>query len=237
MSNAKSVSSNTAWQIASKIINGLSGLIIISLIARNFDQTIVGYYTLILSYIGFYFIPVDFGLNAIAVKHLLDNNHNQAKVFKNLLGVRLFIGTIATIFASVIAYLLPYNTLSNTGYSDTVKIGILAISFTILAQAILATTNAYFQAHQNYKLSFLANAFSALSNTLIVVFLINQNQPFLTILGSFTISGFLGALVALLLVYKNLKSIAPLFEKNYWKELITQTLPLTTSLIINLIYF
>jgi O-antigen/teichoic acid export membrane protein len=237
MKIAKTVGQNTAWQIASKAINGISGLIIIGIISRTFGSVGVGQYTLILSYIGFYFIPVDFGLNAIAVKHLLDNGKDPRHVFRNLLGIRITIGLIATIIAVAVAALLPYDAQKNLGYSQQVKLGIALLSATILAQAILATTNAFFQSKHNYKFSFVANAVSAIFNTILVLLLVSSNQSFLVTISSFSLAGLTGAAVAVYLVKVNLKTVRPLMHQQYWKELITETLPLTTSLIINLIYF
>ncbi|MDQ3098346.1 MAG: flippase [bacterium] len=237
MSTLSRVTSNTAWQIGSKIGNSVSGLIIIALITRHFGDQGVGIYTLVLGYLGFFFMPVDFGLNAIAVKHLLDQKRSAQKVFGNLLGLRLTIGALVMLLALIIIWVLPYDPASNTGYSNLVKIGVTVQILTILAQALLATTNAFFQARHNYKYSFYANLCSAVFNTGLVCLLILNGFPLIYTLAAFSISGIVGATTALLLVKKQLKQISVLTDKNYWKEMLTETLPLTISLILNLVYF
>ncbi len=237
MSALKKVTSNTLWQIASKIGNSLSGLIIIALITRYFGEQGIGVYTLVLGYIAFFFMPVDFGLNAIAVKHLIGQTHEPKKVFGNLLGLRLTIGVLVSITALVIISVLPYNPTNHTGYSDQVKIGIIVQIVTILAQAVLATTNAYFQANHKYKFSFIANATSAVCNTALITILITTGFPLIYALAAFTVSGLIGASTALYLVRKNLNTIQVLHNKKYWNELLTQTAPLTISIILNLVYF
>jgi O-antigen/teichoic acid export membrane protein len=237
MKNVIRVTTNTAWQIASKAINSISGLIIIALIQRTYGAEGVGLYTLIIGYVGFYFVPVDFGLNAVAVKHLLQKERDSTKVFKNLLGLRLVIGLGVTLIALLIAVFLPYDQNTATGYTQEVKLGILLVSATIIAQAVLATTNAYFQAKLEYKYSFVANCVSAILNTLLIIFLVVHHNYILVVISAYTVSGLVGAAVALYQIKKQTKTIRPLFVKPYWKELLKDTLPLTISLVLNLIYF
>jgi O-antigen/teichoic acid export membrane protein len=237
MTTMRKVTANTFWQIASKTGNSISGLIIIALITRYFGEGGIGTYTLILGYLGFFFMPVDFGLNAIAVKHLLDKHRSEQKVFGNLLGLRLCIGIVVSAVSLIIIWLLPHNDITNTGYSKIVKIGVTVQVFTILAQAILATTNAFFQANHKYKYSFFANACSALLNTGLVAILIINGFPLIYALAAFSVSGLVGAGTAIILVKRQIKSIRILTDKTYWKEMLFETLPLTISIILNLVYF
>lgn len=237
MTTIRKVTANTFWQVASKIGNSVSGLIIIALITRYFGEQGIGTYTLVLGYLGFFFMPVDFGLNAIAVKHLLDQNRSAQKVFGNLLGIRLLISSIVTVLALIIIWLLPHDIQTNTGYSQAVKIGVTVQILTILAQAILATSNAYFQATHKYKFSFIANACSAVFNTALVAYLIMAGYPLIYTLAAFSISGIVGAATSLLLVKKHIQKVTILADNKYWKEIISETLPLTISIILNLVYF
>ncbi len=237
MSTIRKVTSNTLWQIAGKAINVISGLIIIRLVTQYFGEEGTGLYTLVIGYIAFFFMPVDFGLNAVAVKHLLDESRSPQKIFRNLLGLRLTIGTVVTAIALLILVILPYNSFNNTGYSPQVKFGITLQIITILAQAILATSNAYFQANHKYKYSFISNAAAALFNTILVAFLIISGFPLIFAIAIFSISGLIGAGTSLYLVKIKLRNVYPLKEPDYWKELFSQTLPLTISILLNLVYF
>ncbi len=237
MSSIRKVTTNTLWQVASKATNSISGLIIIALITRHFGEQGVGLYTLVLGYLSFFFMPVDFGLNAIAVKHLLDQNRSVQKVFGNLLALRLTIGVAVTTIAFILIWFLPFNSVTNTGYSHQAKLGVSVQILTILAQAILATTNAYFQANHKYKFSFIANGCAALANTMLIATLVLTGFPLIFALAAFTLSGFAGATSAILLVRSHIKKIQLLYDPKYWKELLSQTLPLTISIILNLVYF
>jgi O-antigen/teichoic acid export membrane protein len=118
-----------------------------------------------------------------------------------------------------------------------VKVGIGIVALTIAAQAVLATTNAYFQANHKYNYSFFANLVAAIANTLLIIYLANQKLNLLIVISAYTVAGIIGACTALVLVRKQVKSVSPIFDKKYWKELLKETLPLTISLVLNLIYF
>ncbi len=237
MKTAIKVGENTLWQIGSKATNAISGLIIIGLIQRLYGETGVGIYSIVIAYVSFYFMPVDFGLNALAVKHLLDSNHKPEKVFGNILGFRLALSAALIIIALIIMQLLPYNIETQTGYPPAVKLGILLTSLMIFAQAILASANAYFQSMQRYAYSFIANMAAAIGNVGLFLVLVNAQVSIEYALISFTISGLIGAITSLLLVKRRLSKITLLLNKNYLKSLIKDTLPLTVSLILNLVYF
>lgn len=237
MKVAIKVGENTFWQVASKITNALTGLVIIGAIQRLYGDTGVGIYTVIIAYISFYFMPVDFGLNAIAVKHLLDKNYNNQHVFRNILGFRLVLSLILILIAILISQLLPYDPITNVGFSNLIKTGIILSALTILAQALLASANAYFQSIENYRYSFASNFLSAASNILIFLYLLNQGQPIHIAIIALTISGLLGGVTAVVLVGRKTGNIWPLLNRGYLKKIIIDTLPLTISLVLNLIYF
>jgi O-antigen/teichoic acid export membrane protein len=237
MSNFKKVGSNTFWQIGSRAVNSISGLIIIYLINTTYGQNGVGIYTIIIGYIGFFFMPVDFGLNAIAVKHIINNDYPIKHVIKNLLGIRLILATALILIALAIMSVLPFDPQTNTGYSADVKAGVVVISITILAQAIIATSNAYFQAKQQYLFSFVANTVAAVTNTLLLYLLILSNAPLITAIGSFSASGLIGCFTGLLIVKRYLKDITPEIQTKYLKTITKETLPLTLSIMLNLVYF
>lgn len=237
MKTALKVGENTVWQLGSKATNAVTGLVIINIIQRLYGDTGVGIYSIIIAYISFFFMPVDFGLNAIAVKHLLDKTKKPHFVFRNLLGTRLLLTAILTTIAIALSLLLPHNLESNTGYSPQVKLGIMLVAGTILAQALLSTSNAFFQATEKYRSSFIANIVSALVNIVLFITILNLGAPIHLAIISLTISGIIGGITAMLIVKRSLRSITPLFDKKYIKGIAFESLPLTISLILNLIYF
>jgi len=237
MKTATKVSKNTAWQIGSKITNAVTGLVIINILHRLYGDAGVGIYSTIIAYISFYFMPVDFGLNAIAVKHVLSKHKAPKEVFGNLLGIRLLLSGILITIALLLALTLPYNQKTNTGYSDYVKIGIILSSLSILAQAMFATANAYFQATEKYRNSFIANAISACINIAIFSALLFSGVPLHIAIISLAISGVIGGITAILLVKRTLGKVEILLDPKYCKSIIVESAPLTISLMLNLIYF
>jgi len=237
MSNFKKVGTNTFWQIAARALNSLSGLVIISLISNHYGSQGVGIYTVIIGYIGFFFMPVDFGLNAIAVKHIVNDNYSAKHIIKNLLGIRLILAAVLMIIALAIMSLLPFDLQTQTGYSSEVKAGVVVVAITILAHAIIATSNAYFQAKHQYFFSFIASAVAAIINTIILYLFVIGAAPLITAISSFSISGLAGAFTGLYIIKKQLKDVAPELQKKYAKSVLKETLPLTASILLNLVYF
>lgn len=237
MQTARKVSANTFWQLATKTINVISGFIIITLISRTFGEKGIGIYTTVMAYIGFFFMPVDFGLNAAAVKHLVTNKYSANHIFQNLLGLRLLLSIALMALAASVMLILPYDADKNIGYSIEIKIATIFVLGSILAQGMIATGNGYFQATHKYKYSFIASIASAIINTALMYIVITSTGNLVLSLVSFSISGIIGGIGSILLVKREIGNVGPKITKAYFKEIITETLPLTISIIVNLIYF
>lgn len=229
MNNFHKISLNTFYQLVAKLINALSGFVILGLITRNFGEQSVGIYTLAITYVSLYFIAVDYGANAYAVKAI---RQGTKQVFNKLLSQRLIISLIVIILATAIALVLPQQ-----GYTSEVKTGIFIIIGVIIVQAILATSNAVFQERENFFFQMLINLVSASLNVLLVSITLSSSQSINYVFISFLLASISGAFTSLFLVKRYAKTILPIFDHTFNKQLAHQTLPLTISMITNLLYF
>jgi len=132
MSLAGKIAKNTFYQIVGKVISTLLGLASVALITRYLGQEGFGYYTTIISYLQFFGVLIDFGLQMTTAQMLARVGVNQAKIFGNLLSLRLLSALIFLGLATIFAWFLPYQ--------SVVKIGIViavASFFFISLQSVL----------------------------------------------------------------------------------------------------
>jgi len=137
----KKVIYNTGSQIVGKVITASITLVVTIIIGRTLGESGYGDFTKIFVFVGYFYTLADFGLNAIFVRL----SKEELTLFKVLVGLRLLIGIVLAIVATLVAFLLPYNSAQNIGFAPLVKIGIVIASATIITQALFTTANAYFQ--------------------------------------------------------------------------------------------
>lgn len=229
MSTARRISLNTFYQLVAKFINAISGFIIIGAITRQLGEEAVGIYTLTLTYVSLYFIAVDYGANAYSVKAIRSGTKH---VFNKLLAQRLIISLIVVVFAAIILLALP-----EQGYTSEVKTGIFTILGVIIVQAILATSNAIFQEKENFFYQMLINLISASLNAILVLIMLSNGGSINHLFYAFLLASICGALTSLSFVKRYTKSLKLIYDSTFNKQLAAQTLPITISMITNLLYF
>lgn len=234
MSNIRNVSLNTFYQICAKAVNAAAGLIILASITRALGTSAVGEYTLIMNYIGLFFVLIDFGANAIIVKQLSQTNQIKGIISK-VLTLRLLWSTVLIVLAITIVWLLP--TTQSGGYNQQVKYGASIGAIVLIVMAILSTANALFQYKQNYAYQALINLTSATSQVLLTFIAVNSIANVLSIITAYTVASLVGACIALFHLHKLVGNVQVIFDKQYAKNLIVETAPLTITIFTNLIYF
>lgn len=220
---------NTLCQLFGKFVSALSTFLILALVARRFGEAGTGEFTLIFSYTALFYLISDFGLNAVAVKKMVADKKKSAFYFQNLLGLRIVFGLFLIAFAVLFSRFLPY--------SKTFKLGIILTSLTILTQSIFTTSNALFQSRLRYDLSVLASSLGSLT-TVFLVFLFTQKElSLVNLLLAYPIGGIAMAAGSLFLVYSSLFLVRPAFDFKFWRILFLTTLPLSLTLVVDLLHF
>ena len=64
------VSQQTFWQLLGKAITSLATFIILGMVTRAYGEAQTGVFTLALTYLAFFYLISDFGINAHIVPHL-----------------------------------------------------------------------------------------------------------------------------------------------------------------------
>lgn len=226
--------SNTASQVVIKTITSFSTLLITLVIAYFFGIKMLGSFTKIITFVSFFYLFIDFNLNAVFLK---DHYKNSEKLFTGLFLIRILFALIFFFLIGVISVFLPYDSSTDRGFSLFEKRGMTLFSLTLFIQAYVFSTNAIFQKIQKYNLLIMPNIFSFLTFLLFISIAIFSKNIFLLLL-SFFFAGIVYIVFTLIKLQKRvyfsflLKDFLP-----FSKKLITSSLPLGLMLIINLVYF
>ena len=135
--------------------------------------------------------------------------------FKHLFYLRILIALIVFASLNLIALILPYNSLLNTGFSETTRIGIFIFSFSIFAQSIILSTAAFFQKKINYFSYAVGLVIGSIVNLVLVLIFAFLNYSIFLILFAFIASGFTSALLLLKLSKENI--LPPAIDKKFAK--------------------
>lgn len=222
------IAKNTLFQALARIATSAVTLIVTILIARTFGVVGYGDFTKITTFVGIFYLVVDFGLNAVFLQRDTKNG------FRDLLYLRLGLALLFLIILNAVAFVLPsYN--FQIGFSPFVKLGIFIFSFSLLAQAILFSSSALFQKRLRFDLFMKSQAIGAFVTLLLVLIFITFSFSLYYILLAFILGGMTSGWVALRLTQEKIFPIE--VHVSIAKGLITESLPLAGMLIFNLIYF
>jgi O-antigen/teichoic acid export membrane protein len=223
--DAVTIFKNSFYQLFARSSTTLVGFLITLLIARYFGADGYGDFTKIISLVTLFYLIIDFGLNAAFVR---DKVHS----FGNLLYSRIGVAFFLFLGLNIGVYFLPFNPLLNTGFSETVKFGILIFSLSFFNQAIIFSTAALFQKKLSYKYFMLAQSLGAVFNFILILILIKFSFSLTLVISSMVLSGVFSSVLSLIFAKEK-----PVFITKFPKDLFVVSLPLAAMLIFNLIYF
>lgn len=224
------IASNTVYQLLSRIISSALGLGITLIIAGKLHTGGYGDFTTITTYVGLFYLLIDFGINAVFLQHEITSQR-----FRSLLYTRLFVAFLLIVFINGITYIIPKNSMLGGGFSESVRFGIFVFSFTLLGQAIQLCTAALFQKILRYDLAMWATIAGALATFLWVVFFSFVSLPLPYLLGAYVIGAVVSSSITIAFISYPLVPVH--IEKPFMKKVLLESVPLGLMLICNLIYF
>jgi O-antigen/teichoic acid export membrane protein len=222
------IAKNTFYQVFARATTSLIGFFITIIIARKFGVLGYGDFIKVTSYVALFYLVLDFGLNAFFLQYEKAN-------FKNLFYLRILIALIVFAILNLVALVLPYNSVLNSGFSENARIGIFIFSFSVFAQSIIVSTSAVFQKTVNYFSYAIGIVIGAIVNLVLVLLFAFLNFSIFLILFAFVASSFISAL---LLIKLTKEAVFPItLDKQFAKEVFAKSLPIGLMLIFNLVYF
>ncbi len=223
------VSTQTFWQVLGKAVTSVSTIVILGIISRQFGETGVGIFTLALTYLAFFALAIDFGVNAHLMPSLLKGDFEI--VWRKLFGFRLGLAIILIPLAILGGFLWPTQEIM---FKYLVLIG---STMAILEPAVFVSANAIFQSRFRYDLSAIGWSSAALAALCLVYLtsLLGLGLPWIMV--DYSLGWLTGSLVLLYFVKRFVKTARPIFDLNFVGGLLKTAWPISATLILNVLYF
>lgn len=225
--NIVTVYKQTSWQLLGKFSTSLSTLLILGMIARTYQAEGTGVFTLALTYLSFFYMTADFGINASVIQRFIKGDLDSE--WRKLLGFRLTLSFLLVILAVLGVYFWPGG---NEVFKESVLIGALAI----LGSSIYVSANAIFQYKQRFDLSAISLALGAFLSLILTFAAISQDLGVPSLLVGYMAGWLLCGTVALYLA-SGYTRLLPVINFKYIREILHQSWPISATLILNVIYF
>lgn len=226
--NSALVFHNTLFQFLGRIVSSGSTFLISVFVAQRLGVQGFGDFSKIITYVPFFFLITDLGLNAsfLRLSPLIKN-----LTWRDLFGLRLLLSLAAVLTSVFVVLLLPEGV--DQGYTREVKQGIILYSLSIFFHGVITTTNAVFQKSLSYQYSAISLVGGSLFSILSIIFLPKT--------GVFAVMSLLvgvgtSAILSLLFASK-IERIAFRFSWDHIKILLKDAAPLALTLVFNLVYF
>lgn len=236
--SAKAVAVNTISQVIGKICSAASTFLITIYLARSLGASGYGEITKVLTFVSFFYLFADFGLNATYLQRDSESlNKTRHSLWNTLLTLRTVL-SIGLIFVSlVVLVFLPSS--SSQGYTNLSKIGIILFIPTVLFQGIITSVNAVFQKNLQYKYATLAVSVGSIVSLLLVYASTRIFVPQVLVFGSICAMAIGSAITAIigLIFVKKYERLALSWNAKEMRSLFVQALPLGVMLLFDVIYF
>lgn len=228
MSLALSVIKNTLYQFLGKFLSTILGLASIALITRYLGQTGFGQYTTIITFLQFFAVLVDFGLQMTSAQMLGRNEHRAQQIFNNIFSLRLISATTLLGGAVAIAWLMPYPLIIKQG------VAIASLSFFLIT--LTSTVISIFQ--KNLNMAAVASAevwgrVALLGGTWIAV---SNNLGLLPIIAAVTVGSFVNFILLIISARQYLRLEFEV-DLKVWREIWDISWPIAMTIALTLVYF
>lgn len=229
MDDFKKISAQTLWQVLGKLSTSIASIFIIGLVARRYGEEGTGVFTLALTYLGFFYLAADFGLNTYVMPKLMGKDFlaNWVKLF----GLRLGLSTILVLICLAALPFLPFSD------SELFRVSVWFGSLAIVASGVISSANAFFQSRLLYSFSSLAVFVNSVVTSILALFsvLVISYLPSLFLVHMLGLMA--GAVVSLLLVRLKTKSIRVVIDFRFIKQTLIGAWPISLTLLLNVVYF
>jgi O-antigen/teichoic acid export membrane protein len=220
----RKIAANTFYQLVGKGIGVVSTIVTVALITRALGVSQFGEYVLITTVPAFLYLLADFGLNAVFLRQVAQDNHHVQK-FGSLLFLRLGLSAVTFLLALAFAFLSPY--------AAVVKWGVTIAATTVFAQGVYTSLNALFQHNLRYDLSVLAGIVSSIFAVLIFVWGFLSQADLIFFVSAWSATTFVLAILALALSFRLAEKPRFLADPVFGRGLLLAAIPLGLTLIFS----
>lgn len=226
---SKKIAFNTAFQLIGKVISMTITVLITVLVARYFGREAYGQFSLMQNWPALFFIIVDFGMNAIAVREISSDWNLAGKYFGTVLFIRIIFSVLLSLLLVPLILIFPY-----TPY---LKTGIILSLLLILTQGLYATGNIIFQTKMKYNLSTYAYLLGYFVILILTGLAVKFNLGVIAVSVSYVFGGIVTFAFMLFYIKKNFSDIHYSVDLTVAKSLLINSLPLGLMFIFSQINF
>ncbi len=230
---------NTSVQLLGRFLGAGLSFLTTLLFARTLGAHYFGEYTKITSFIGFFYLGVDFGMNAVFLQIAAEDKVSPDSRFVRYLGMRLFGSVMMALLCIVLGSMLSF---LNAGFTNLVVVGVVLGSLSIPLYAVEVSVLAILQSRLRYDLAALADICGSAA-TLVVIWgllVVNNLQVQSLVLAgvlALMVGMLLTALLCLRFMATTRVSISPVVDIDLWRKTILRSIPLGLVLLCNVLYF
>ncbi len=223
----KAVAINTVSQLIGRGVSAVTTLVVTVIVARTLGVTGYGDFVKATTYVAFFYLLADFGINAVFLQH------NEQEYWASLVSIRVVVGTLLVLVALGIVALLPGT--AAQGYTPVTRLAILLLSPTILLQGLITSANAIFQRRLRYDFATWAIFFGSL--TTVGTLIVSRSAGLLMTVGAVAAGTFVTALTSLLFAQISVKPQHFVATMSRIRHLLVPSVPLAMTLFFNIVYF
>jgi O-antigen/teichoic acid export membrane protein len=227
-STRRLVASNTAVQVAGKVVMLGIGLVSIAVITRYLGPDDYGRYTLALTYMQLFAVLADVGLFTIVVRDISRDPARTEELVGNTLTLRLLLSAAVIALAAAISLLLPYD--------PDVRTAILLAGLPLLFGMLNSTFVTVLQSRLRMGRAVVGDVLGRAVGLAAVGLVAALDLGFYAVMGA-AAAGALATAVTTMLLTRPLARIRFRAQPAVWRGLLRAALPLGVALAVNEIYF
>ncbi len=228
MSLANSIAYNSVVQIVGKVISIILGVVVIRLTTEYLDPSAYGQYIIVLTFLQFFGIIVDFGLYIVLIKKISEPNVDHRSLISNVFTLRLVSAIVFLGLAPIVVLLFPY--------APEVRVGVAVASFSVLFITLNQLLIGLFQRHLAMARATIAELVGRIALIGATLAAIALHVPLSGILWAVVI-GSLAQFIALVVASRRYVRLRLAFDFPVWARFLAESWPVALSIVFNLIYF
>jgi len=224
----RKIAHNTIYQVVSKTLATLLGLVTVGILTRYLGQNGFGQFTTIQAFMQFFAIAIDLGLSLVVVQMISEAGVDVEKTTNNIFTFRLVTAIFCLGLAPIVVIFFPYD--------SVIKLGVALTTFSFLFSSLNQILTGLFQKNLRMEFVSLSEVASRVVLLLGVILIVWFNWGLLPVMGFLGLGNLVSFLI-LLVAARTYVKIALVFDWDVWHEVWRRTWPVALSIIFNLVYF
>lgn len=229
MQAVKTIAKNTIFLTVAEVINGVLMFFVTVWLARDLGADGYGKLSFALSYVVFFTIPTDMGLNALAIRNIARSREEVNKYVSNIFTLRILLGVGTFVALVVIAQFL--------GKGEDVKIVIYILGAWTITQVWSNLFQAVFRAFEAMIYEAVLKILQSIIFFGLIFFTINAGAQLTHVALSYLVASIVFTILMALTVYARFARFKPRFDQTFIRHLLRQSWPFALSAVFITIYY